>query len=61
MPFLQEHFAAIQPPDQVRELKKLLFHVLHQRTGPLGEKVEDILQRENQDLLLECIKHTRDL
>ena len=62
MPFNNEDFGRInQIQDKTKELKQLLFHVLHQRTGPLGEKVEDILQRENQELLLACIKHTRDL
>lgn len=61
MPFLQDHFKAKDPNEELREIKKTLFHVLHQRTGPLGEKVEDILQRENEELLLACIKHTRDL
>lgn len=40
---------------------RLLHQVLHQRTGAMGMKVEDDLLRENESLLLECLKHTRYL
>lgn len=46
---------------ETAKLRRLLFHVLHQRTGPLGQKVEDILLRENEPLLLEILNHTRNL
>lgn len=41
-------------------LRKTLFHVLHQRTGPMGMKVEDDLLRENEPLLLKCIELIRN-
>lgn len=45
---------------ELAHTKHLLFSVLHQRTGALGLKVEDDLLRENEPLLLECIKATRN-
>lgn len=40
---------------ECERLRKLLSHVLHQRTGPLGLKVEDDLLRENEPLLLQIL------
>lgn len=40
--------------------KHLLKSVLHQRTGPSGEKIEDVLYRENEPLLLKVVQYTRD-
>jgi hypothetical protein len=55
------HESADRSRTTITELTKLLHHVLHQRTGPMGLKVEDDLLRENEPLLLECLKYTRTL
>jgi len=46
---------------EYNEVCRLLHQVLHQRTGAMGLKVEDDLLRENEPLLLQCLKHTRYL
>lgn len=46
---------------ECEKLRRLLHYVLHQRTGPSGQKIEDILQRENEPLLLEILSQTRFL
>jgi hypothetical protein len=43
----------------VRVASLLLHQVLHQRTGGVGLKVEDILIEQNEPLLLSCLKTLR--
>jgi hypothetical protein len=50
-----------EKPPTVEEVTRLLFDVLHQRTGAMGTKIEDILFEQNEELLHRCVKVTRHL
>jgi hypothetical protein len=54
----QQLTAARRERDTIR---RCLFDVMHQRTGAMGSKVEDILFEQNEPLLRQCVEATKEL